>query len=85
MRDKNQEASSAIKWLRGSQYDPTEDIAELQNDNEEQKSRNLSILEALGRPASIRGLIISFGLMFFQQVSGINGLTSFILFGKSNL
>lgn len=85
MRDKNQEAASAIKWLRGSQYDPAEDIAELQNDNEEQKSRNLSILEALGRPASVRALIISFGLMFFQQVSGINGLAGFISVWKFNL
>lgn len=71
MREKNQEASSAIKWLRGSQYDPTEDIAELQNDNEEQKARNLSIIEVLSRKTSVRGIVISFGLMFFQQVSGI--------------
>lgn len=74
MRERNQEASSAIKWLRGPQYDPAEDIAELQNDNEEQKVKNLSIGEALGRNTSIRGLVICFGLMFFQQVSGINAV-----------
>lgn len=74
MREKNNEASSAIKWLRGPQYDPTEDIAELQNENEENKANNLSVFEALSRPASVRGLIISFGLMFFQQVSGINAV-----------
>lgn len=72
MREKNHEASSAIKWLRGPQYDPAEDVAELQNDCEEQKTRNLSILEALGRNTSIRGMIIVFGLMFFQQMSGVN-------------
>lgn len=74
MREKNQEAVSAIKWLRGSQYDPTEDIAELQNDNEEQKANNLTFIEALSRKTSVRGLVISFGLMFFQQVSGINAV-----------
>lgn len=74
MREKNTEASNAIKWFRGPQYDPTEDIAELQNDNEEQKINNLSIAEALGRKTSVRGLIITFGLMFFQQVSGINAV-----------
>lgn len=74
MRDKNSEAASALKWFRGPQYDPTEDIAELQNENEENKANNLSILEALGRPASMRALVISFGLMFFQQVSGINAV-----------
>lgn len=74
MREKNQAASSAIKWLRGPQYDPAEDIAELQNDNEEQKARNLSIFEILSRKTTVRGIIISFGLMFFQQVSGINAV-----------
>lgn len=74
MREKNQEASSAIKWLRGPQYDPAEDIAELQNENEEQKARNLSIIEVLTRKSSVRGLVISFGLMFFQQVSGVNAV-----------
>lgn len=74
MRDRNHEATSAIKWLRGSQYDPAEDIAQLQNENEENKAQNLSVLEALRRPASVRGLIICLGLMFFQQVSGINAV-----------
>lgn len=74
IREKNQQASAAIKWLRGSKYDPAEDIAELQNENEELKSRNLSVKEALSKKASIRALIISLGLMFFQQVSGINAV-----------
>jgi Na+/melibiose symporter-like transporter len=77
MRDRNQEASSAIKWFRGAQYDPAEDIAELQNENEEQKQSNLSAREALSRKASVRGLVICFGLMFFQQVSGINAVIFF--------
>lgn len=74
MREKNSEASDAIKWFRGSQYDPAEDIAELQNDNEEQKANNLSISEAFSRKTTVRGIIISFGLMCFQQFSGINAV-----------
>lgn len=75
MREKNQEASDAIKWFRGSQaYDPAEDIAELQNDNEEQKTNNLTLAEAFSRKATVRGIIISFGLMCFQQFSGINAV-----------
>lgn len=74
MREKNHEASNAIKWFRGSQYDPAEDIAELQNDNEEQKANNLSLAEAFSRKATVRGIVISFGLMCFQQFSGINAV-----------
>lgn len=77
MRERNQEATTAIKWFRGAQYDPAEDIAELQNDNEEQKQNNLSVGEALGRKTSVRGLVICLGLMFFQQVSGINAVIFF--------
>lgn len=74
MREQNQEATKALKWFRGPMYDPAEEIAELQNDNEEQKANNLSIGEALGRKTSVRGLVIILGLMFFQQVSGINAV-----------
>lgn len=74
MRERNNEAVTGLKWLRGPSYDPTEEIAELQNDNEEQKANNLSAVEALTRQTSIRGLIICFGLMFFQQVSGVNAV-----------
>lgn len=74
MREKTVEASNSLKWFRGPRFDPTEDIAELQNDNEEQKANNLSIGEALSRKTSVRGLVIILGLMFFQQVSGINAV-----------
>lgn len=86
MKDKNQEASNAIKWLRGKQYDPTEDVADLQNDIEEQRRHNLSFIEALSRKTTIRGLTISFGLMFFQQVSGINAVIFYTndIFGAAN-
>lgn len=73
-KEKNTEAAKAIKWLRGPQYDPAEDIAELQNENEENKARNLSFLAVMGRKSSVRGMIIALGLMFFQQVSGINAV-----------
>lgn len=74
MRDRNQEAHDAIHWFRGKLYDPTEDIAELQNENEEQKANNLSLMQALGRTASRRGFMMALGLMFFQQMSGINAV-----------
>lgn len=74
MRERNQDASKALKWFRGSQYDPAEDIAELQNENEEQKANNLSLAEAFSRKATVRGIVISFGLMIFQQFSGINAV-----------
>ena len=74
VKDRNDEAMKAYKWLRGNGFDATEEIAELQNEEEERKANNLSTKEALSRPASKRALVISFGLMFFQQMSGINAV-----------
>lgn len=74
MKDRNQEAVTAIKWFRGNQYDPSEDIAEIQNDNEEQRINSSTLKEALSRPASRRAFLMAMGLMFFQQLSGINAV-----------
>jgi predicted MFS family arabinose efflux permease len=74
MKEKSHEATKALKWLRGSEYDPAEEIAELQNEIEERKASTVTFAEAMSRKATIRGLTISLGLMFFQQVSGINAV-----------
>lgn len=74
MKERSQQATKSLKWLRGDQYDPTEEIAELQNDIEERKAQTLTFTQAMSRKTTIRGLVISLGLMFFQQVSGINAV-----------
>lgn len=74
LKDRSETASKSLKWLRGQQYDPAEEIAEVQNDIEERKAQTVSFVQAMSRKTTIRGLIISLGLMFFQQVSGINAV-----------
>lgn len=74
MKDKSEDATKSFKRLRGSEYDPAEDIAEIQNDIEERKAQAVSFGQAMSRTTTKRGLIISLGLMFFQQVSGINAV-----------
>lgn len=75
IKDRSQDAAKALQWLRGKNYDSSEEIAELQNEEEERKSHNLSLREAFSRRATIRAMIISFGLMFFQQLCGINAVS----------
>lgn len=74
MKDNGQGAIKSLKWLRGQQYDPSEEIAELQNDAEERKANALTFGQAMSRKTTIRGLVVTMGLMFFQQVSGINAV-----------
>lgn len=86
MKERSQTATKSIQWLRGKQYDPTEEIAELQNDIEERKAQTLTFSQAMSRTTTIRGLVISMGLMFFQQVSGINAVIFYTndIFGAAN-
>ncbi|KXJ77357.1 hypothetical protein RP20_CCG007469 [Aedes albopictus] len=73
-KDRETDAARSLKWLRGHLYNEIEEIEELKV--EEAKSRNdkITILQCLQQRATVKALIISLGLMFFQQLSGINAV-----------
>lgn len=66
------DAVHAYKWLRGSQYNPQAEIDELKAEVEENERNQVSYREIFGRRATKKAAVISFGLMTFQQFSGIN-------------
>lgn len=66
------EAVKSYKWLRGSAYNPQSEIDELKKEIEENENHKISFIEVLQRKATKRALFIAFGLMFFQQMCGIN-------------
>lgn len=76
-RGKREEAIASLKWLRGSDYDYNAELFELQAANDEQKAQKVSLRDALSRRATKKALFISLGLMFFQQMSGINAVIFF--------
>lgn len=69
---RDEEAIQALKWLRGEQYDPTNEIESLKKDLFENEDEKVSFKDAFGKRSSVVSTVISVGLMFFQQVSGIN-------------
>lgn len=66
------EAVRSLRWLRGSQYDYSDELSELQAEQDRQRYSNVSLWQALNRRATRRALFISMGLMVFLQLSGIN-------------
>lgn len=72
MKGKEDEAIKSLKRFRGKDFDTASEIAELQKEVESQQSQNTRA--ALKRKSSKKAMIISFGLMFFQQLSGINAV-----------
>jgi MFS family permease len=71
-KNREEDALKSFKWLRGETYNPANEIAELKFENEENRNRTTSIKEVLSKRATKHALLIGFGLMFFQQTSGIN-------------
>lgn len=73
-KNRNDDAIKSLKWLRGSAYDYSTELSELQSEHNERQNSQGSLMEALLRKASLKAIGISLGLMFFQQLSGINAV-----------
>lgn len=76
-KGKTEEAIKSLKWLRGNQYDYSNELAELQAQDEADKKNKVSLVAALKRRSTIKAILIGMGLMFFQQMSGINAVIFF--------
>ena len=64
----------ALQWLRGKDTDISQELQEIENaHNESEKSASGSTFELFNK-SNVRPLLISLGLMFFQQMSGINAV-----------
>lgn len=73
-KGKNEAAEASLKWLRGKEYDRCNEMAELKKQHEEHKKKKLTLTKSLTQRSTIRGIFIILGLMFFQQMCGINAI-----------
>lgn len=80
-KQREQEARQALKWLRGRSYSPSAEIAELRREIDENRKTKVSVFGTLKKTSTKRALCIGFGLMLFQQSSGI----SFVLFYTTSI
>uniref|UniRef100_A0A1A9ZKQ0 Major facilitator superfamily (MFS) profile domain-containing protein n=1 Tax=Glossina pallidipes TaxID=7398 RepID=A0A1A9ZKQ0_GLOPL len=73
-KSKNESAVKSIQWLRGKDYNYNPELEELKATEEQIKQNSVSVGTALLRPVTLKALAISLGLMFFQQLCGINAV-----------
>lgn len=73
--DKHKQARSALQWLRGKHTDVSHEFTEIEklNQDSEKEDSSNGCGELLQRRYR-KPLLISIGLMFFQQMSGINAV-----------
>lgn len=86
-KNRTEDAIKSLQWLRGSQYDYTQELAEMQAENEHRKKEKIPMMQIFTSKATVRALYISFGLMVFQQMSGINAVIFYttIIFDEANV
>ena len=72
MKGREDEAMKVLRKFRGKDFNPTDEIAELHEEEEIRRSQNVKA--AMKKTSSKKAMMISFGLMFFQQLSGINAV-----------
>uniref|UniRef100_A0A1B6E2N3 Major facilitator superfamily (MFS) profile domain-containing protein n=1 Tax=Clastoptera arizonana TaxID=38151 RepID=A0A1B6E2N3_9HEMI len=74
-KSKHKKARKALQWLRGEETDISREFTEVEkNTNQAEKDDGSSACSELFSKRYARPLLISIGLMFFQQMSGINAV-----------
>lgn len=73
-KGKEDAARSSLLWLRGSNYNVEHELQSQKASLEEASNNNISFMVAIRSKAAVKGLIIAYGLMFFQQLSGVNAV-----------
>ncbi|VEN45811.1 unnamed protein product [Callosobruchus maculatus] len=75
--NKPEDAKNALQRLRGSEYNCDKEIQDIKASLEQNTDTSVSLADALKMRASKRACVICFGLMMFQQLSGVNAVIFF--------
>lgn len=73
-KNKKNDAIASLKRLRGSDYNCTEELEEIEKTLQSDGASKVSYVQVLKTRAAVMSLIICFCLMFFQQMSGVNAI-----------
>lgn len=69
-----EKAKRSLIHLRGPSYDVDSELNMIECAVKDSTQRSVSFMSALKRKATLKAFLIAFGLMFFQQLSGINAV-----------
>lgn len=73
-KEKDDQAKKSLQRLRGKDYNPDAEIADIKAAIAQEKQRQGKFFEVIKTKAAKKACLIVFSLMFFQQLSGINAV-----------
>ena len=69
-----EDAKKSLEYYRGSSYNIWKELQDLEQDISESTKAKVSIRDLISSKGTRKALIVSLGLMIFQQLSGINAV-----------
>ncbi|KAJ9581436.1 hypothetical protein L9F63_023368 [Diploptera punctata] len=73
-KNRKEEARRALQWFRGKRYDVQDELTRAIDAIQKQGEQKASLGDLLSSRGTVRALIVSIGLMTFQQFSGVNAV-----------
>lgn len=73
-RGKSERARASLQWLRGPEYDVSEEMAAMRHSIMESAQTKSGMRDLVKSRAAIKGMIVALGLMAAQQLSGVNAV-----------
>ena len=68
---RREDAHKALQWLRGPEFDIQVEMGQMEAAVQKELSQSSRFLDIL-HPLTLKPILVAAGLMFFQQMSGIN-------------
>lgn len=73
-KNRKDDAKRALQWFRGRGYDVEDELTKMQDTIQEAQRNKASLGDLLSSRGTVTALIVSLGLMTFQQMSGVNAV-----------
>lgn len=67
-------ARTSLQWFRGENYDVEDELMRIKENIKEGSTQKAKISDLVHCKATSKAMVISLGLMVFQQLSGINAV-----------
>ncbi|XP_014280108.1 facilitated trehalose transporter Tret1 isoform X3 [Halyomorpha halys] len=71
-KDQRKRAEESLQRLRGEKYNIYRELHAMEKEIANQNTQKVPFLKAINKRSSILAMVICLGMMFFQQMSGIN-------------
>ncbi|XP_034236806.1 facilitated trehalose transporter Tret1-like [Thrips palmi] len=76
-RGLSERARASLQWLRGPEYDVSEEMAAMRHSIMESAQTKSGVRDLFKSRVAIKGMVVALGLMAAQQLSGVNAVIAY--------